>query len=390
MTFTPEELAHRLEKFKTNLTKQDAGWEKAVLMDRLNNYYFTGTLQNGVLVIPREGTAVFYVRRSFERAVEESAFPEITPFKSFRELKLKGGGTLYCDMEKIPLAHFERFTKYFTFDAVKPADAAIAKTMAVKSEAELKLMETCGEIHRSVLEEFIPSVLKEGMSEVELGALVQGEMLRRGHHAVTRTGGFGTELHLGLFCFGESALYFNTFDGPGGVRGLHPAVPMFGNHHIKLKKHSPVFVDIGCNVGGYHTDKTCIYSVGRLPEKALEFHRICVDMQNKAAAMLKPGAMPAEIFRKHTEGVSEEFLMEYNGFGNGKVKFLGHGIGLHIDQYPVIAEGFEEPLEENMVLAVEPKRGIEGLGMVGVENTFVVTPEGGRSITGHGFNVIEV
>jgi Xaa-Pro aminopeptidase len=390
MTFKPEELADRLESFKNNLTKLDADWEKAVLMDRINNYYFTGTLQNGVLVIQRDKDAVFYVRRSFERALEESAFPEIVSFKSFKELKLESGGVLYCDTEKIPLAHFERFTKYFTFGSVRSADLAIARTMAVKSAAELELMEISGEIHRSVLEEYIPSVLKEGMSEVELGALVQSEMLRRGHHAVTRTNGFGTELHLGLFCFGESALYFNTFDGPGGIKGFHPAVPLFGNHNIRLKKHSPVFVDIGCNVGGYHTDKTCIYSIGSLPDEAMEFHSVCVEMQNKAALMLRPGAVPSDIFRKHIEGVSEKFLEEYNGFGAGKVKFLGHGIGLHIDQFPVIAEGFEEQLEENMVIAVEPKRGIAGLGMVGVENTFVVTPEGGRSITGHRFGVIQV
>ena len=70
------------------------------------------------------------------------------------------------------------------------------------------------------------------------------------------------------------------------------------------------------------------------------------------------------------------------GYGKRQVKFLGHGIGLTVDEYPVLAKGFKEPLKENMVFAVEPKKGIEGIGMVGIENTFVVTPEGGRCITG--------
>lgn len=70
------------------------------------------------------------------------------------------------------------------------------------------------------------------------------------------------------------------------------------------------------------------------------------------------------------------------GFGNRHVKFLGHGIGLNIDEYPVLAKGFKEPLKENMVIALEPKKGIEGVGMVGIENTFIVTPEGGRCISG--------
>ena len=49
---------------------------------------------------------------------------------------------------------------------------------------------------------------------------------------------------------------------------------------------------------------------------------------------------------------------------------------------PVIAEGFDEPLQEGMVLAVEPKAGVGGIGMVGIENTFLVTPDGGKCITG--------
>jgi len=64
------------------------------------------------------------------------------------------------------------------------------------------------------------------------------------------------------------------------------------------------------------------------------------------------------------------------------VKFPGHGIGLVIDEVPVIAEKFKDPLEENMTLAIEPKKGIQGVGMVGVENTFIVTKKGGKCITG--------
>ncbi|WP_255297386.1 M24 family metallopeptidase [Anaerophaga thermohalophila] len=72
------------------------------------------------------------------------------------------------------------------------------------------------------------------------------------------------------------------------------------------------------------------------------------------------------------------------------MKFLGHGIGLTVDELPVLAKGFKTPLEENMVFAVEPKKGIDGVGMVGIENTFVVTPAGGRCITGDNPGLIMV
>jgi len=69
---------------------------------------------------------------------------------------------------------------------------------------------------------------------------------------------------------------------------------------------------------------------------------------------------------------------------------LGHGIGLVVDEWPVIAEGFDEPLEQNMALAIEPKKGMPGVGMVGIENTFLVTTQGGRGLTGESPGLIPV
>ena len=76
------------------------------------------------------------------------------------------------------------------------------------------------------------------------------------------------------------------------------------------------------------------------------------------------------------------------GLGRNKVSFVGHGIGLAIDEYPALTKGFDRLLEEGMVLAVEPKMGIPGVGMVGVENTFEVTAKGGKSLTGEKYEII--
>jgi Xaa-Pro aminopeptidase len=115
-----------------------------------------------------------------------------------------------------------------------------------------------------------------------------------------------------------------------------------------------------------------------------------VEIQDTMASMLKPGAIPSEIYRTVMAGLEPAFLTNFMGFGDRRVKFLGHGIGLWIDETPVIAEGFDEPLEEGMVFALEPKKGIPDVGLVGIENTFVVTPQGGRSLTGRSKGLIEV
>ena len=106
--------------------------------------------------------------------------------------------------------------------------------------------------------------------------------------------------------------------------------------------------------------------------------------------MLKPGVAPSDIYNTIMNGLDKEFLQNFMGFGNRKVKFLGHGVGLLIDETPVIADGFDEPLQEGMVFALEPKRGIENIGMVGIENTFIVTAEGGECITGDNPGLIPV
>jgi Xaa-Pro aminopeptidase len=203
-------------------------------------------------------------------------------------------------------------------------------------------------------------------------------------------GSFNAELYLGNICFDESGNYYNSFDGPAGIRGLSPAVPLFGSFQKKLKKNSVVLVDTGCNYEGYHTDKTSIYAYGKIPQQAYDYHKRCVEIQNMVAEMLRPGNIPEEIYLKVMNKVDEEFDINFMGFGPNKVKFLGHGIGLVIDEYPVIAKGFKEPLEKNVVMAIEPKKGIEGFGMVGIENTFVVTENGGVSLTGNNFDIINV
>jgi len=291
--------------------------------------------------------------------------------------------TKVLETEFVPIAMFQRFQKYFPFKNVKPLDMVIAKLRSVKSSYELEIVKQAGEIHKRVLEERVPEILEEGMTEAELATRLFSVMVEEGHQGISRFSMFDTEMVIGHICFGESSIYPTYFNGPGGCYGLSPAVPLLGSRERRLKKGDLVFIDVACGVDGYHTDKTMTYMFGSpLPDEAIENHKKCVDIQNKIASMLKPGAIPANIYRDIMDSLDEKFHQNFMGFGKRKVKFLGHGIGLQVDEMPVIAEGFNEPLKEGMVLALEPKKGIENVGMVGIENTFIVTGQGGKCITG--------
>ncbi len=388
------ELDNRLDRFRLQMDSRHPGWELAIIFSKLNLYYFTGTMQDGMLLIPRNGEACLWVRRSFERAEDESCFLPIRQMRSYRDAAAAMSAipaTVYLETEQVPIALFKRLQKHFPFRDVKAIDQEILQVRSIKSLYELSLMEQAGAIHRRVLEDLAPEILREGMNEAEFTGELYSLMVNEGHHGIVRFGMFESEIILGLIGFGESSIRPTYLDSPGGNAGMSPAVPLLGSRNRRLRNGDLVFVDIGCGFHGYHTDKTMTYVFGRaLPDEVVAVHRRCVEIQNTIVPFLKPGTVPSQIYETVMDGLEPAFLENFMGYGNRNVQFLGHGIGLEIAENPVIAKGFDDPLEEGMVIAIEPKKGIAGIGMVGIENTFIVTPGGGRSITGNHPGLIPV
>jgi len=387
------ELDNRLKAFIKNMTDYDPEWSLAVIMSKVNLFYFTGTLQNGVLLIPRDKPATFFVHRSFERAMLESDFNDIRDITSFRDIPSSFWTTkdAYIETERIPLAHYARLNKYSNFENIKPVDNIILKTRSIKSKLEIDFMRHAGGIQADILENIVPNVLRTGMTETDLASHIQQGFLQQGCHGVCRVRSFGGELYLGQVCFGESALYPNPFNGPGGVRGLSPAAPFFASHERRLKDVDIISADCGATFHGYHTDKTVTYAYGApLSEKAMDAQKRCVQIQLEARDMLKPGVVAEEVYKSIIAKQPQDFLDSFMGIGSSQVKFLGHGVGLEIDEFPVITSKWPDVIEENMVIALEPKFWITGEGMVGTENTFLITPNGGECITGNEDSLIDV
>jgi Xaa-Pro dipeptidase len=388
------ELRERMNRFRHRMGSENPDWELAAIFGRINLYYFTGTMQDGVLLIPRHDEAVFWVRRSYERACIESLFPDIRQMGSFRDAAAGMKAVppvVHLETERVPLALFERFRKYFPVTGAEPLDMQVAMVRAVKSDLELRLMERAGMIHREVLEDRIPEILRVGMSEAEFGTEVYSLMVRMGHQGIVRFGMFETEIVVGQIGFGESSLYPTAFNGPGGCYGMGPGVPVLGSRHRRLRKGDMVFIDNSCGVDGYQTDKTMNYMFGeRLPETTIAIHNECVEIQERMAALLKPGITPSGIYATIMDSLDPGFLQNFMGFGDRKVNFLGHGVGLQVDEMPVIARGFDEPLQEGMTIALEPKKGVPDTGVVGTENTYLVTHRGGKSLTGNNPGLIPV
>lgn len=387
------ELEARLERFRRAMDAAHPGWEMAAVNHKVAMYYFTGTIQEGVLLI-RPQDAVFWVRRSFERACNESHFSDIRPMHSFREAAAFYGSApkvMYVETKKATLDWERMLHKYFAFEELGSFDSVLQDLRMVKSEYELKQMEQSGAIHETVLDIVAPKLIYGGISEAQLAIALYSEMVQRGSHGTARFNQALGEEAVGIASFGKSGLVRTGFDGPGGTDGTCIAVQSIGNAFRKLQPGRLVYLDIPCGFDGYHTDKTVVYYYGDLAKDEQSKHLIeaqqrCLELEQEVVRLMVPGELIENLYLR----TMDKFDNIYgDAFMNGG-KFLGHSIGLVMDEAPAIAKGFKQPLQPGMTFAVEPKIALPGLGMVGTENTYVVTENGARSLTGSSHLLREV
>lgn len=373
-----KELDARLAALRAALAQDDPGWEMAILNHKITMYYFTGTMQEGSLVVTPD-SAVLWVRRDLGRAQAESLFGELRPMKSFRALgeAYPVPKAVYLEKKTATLEWADMVRKYLPFEEIRPVGGMVNALRARKSAYELELMRDAGAIHAEVLQTLAPTLCREGNSEAELGGRIYTELLRRGSMGISRFNQPLGEDIAGLVAFSENSLFTTAFDGPGGTAGTCTAVQGIGSPERKLRKNDLVFLDIPAGREGYHTDKSIVFHMGRLSENP-EGERIraaydyCVALERRIAALLVPGAIPETIYNDVLAELDPQYA---DGFMNGG-KFLGHSIGLMMDEPPVLARGFREPIREGMTFAVEPKIALPGIGLVGTENTYAVRADG--------------
>ena len=384
------ELTQRLNRFKSEMDKAYPDWELCGITGDVNMYYLTGTICDGLLLVRRSGDSVLWVRRSYERSVLESEFGDIRRMSTYRDVAGEVGAlpdTLYLDTAHATMAWCNMLRKYMPFKNILPLDLVMLKTRAVKSEYELAHMMRAGITLDLLLKQELPSFLREGISEAQLSAELFPLFVINGHHGLNRFS--GADAVMGHLSFGESPLYPAVFDGASGSAGLCPAVPVLGSLENTLSDGDLIYVDLGFGIEGYHVDKTLIYSYKRpQPDHVVAAHRHCLELERRAAEMLRPGVKPSEIYAEIMDAVKPEYRSSFMGAPGRPVSFIGHSLGLYVNEWPVIAKGFDDPLEHGMTIALEPKIGIDGVGMVGSENTYLVTDTGGVSITGDASDII--
>ncbi|WP_087064953.1 M24 family metallopeptidase [Intestinibacillus massiliensis] len=379
------ELDNRLAAFRRGMDALDPGWSMALVNHKINMYYLTGTMQDGVLVI-RPDSAILWVRRSYERGRNESLFDDIRPMRSFRTLGEHYGDvpeTIYVETKTATLEWIGLVRKYLPFQEFKSVNRVLEDIRSIKSLYEIGCMRLAGRNHAEALEVVAPSLLREGVSEAELAAEIFEALLRMGSHGISRFNQPLGEDVIGFASFGKAALVTTAFDGPGGTDGTCIAVQTIGSAERKLSRGRLVYLDIPSGIEGYHTDKSTVFYFGRLDEDPdgqliREAYAYCQALESEIASRLVPGAVLEDVYAE----VMDKFDVRYiEGFMNGG-RFLGHSIGLTMDETPVIARGFKTAVQADMTFAIEPKIALPGIGTVGTENTYLITADGAVSLSG--------
>lgn len=396
-----QELVRRQDAVRRHLQAVAPEAGGILVFSRLNIYYLTGTFGQGVLWLPLTGEPVLMLRKGVNRARLESSLKHILPFKSYSELPVLSSDvgspfttTIAAVMAGLTWQLGNLLAAKLKDYTIVPGDHAVALAKMVKSEFELEIMRRCGALHHKCLHDVLPGRIKPGMTEREISHMAWEVFFSEGHMGILRMQAHGEECFLGHVAAGDSGNYPSSFNGPLGLRGEHPGSALMGSADKIWNEGEPLMLDIGFQLEGYHTDKTQAYFAGpdsAIPDDVRKAHDFCVEMQDWVCANAKPGVTPSELYAYCVDQAEQRgFADGFMGLDENKVPFVGHGIGLTIDEFPPVAMGFELPLEKGMTLAIEPKQGVRGVAMVGVENTFEITEDGCRCITGDTYEMVPV
>jgi Xaa-Pro aminopeptidase len=361
---------------------QTKGVDGALFIFPIDVFYFSGTRQNSTLWIPAAGEPVLLVRKSLSRARVESVLTDIRPFPSSKEFPALFGEEVQkigFTFDVAPVQQLNYYSKLLPGREFVDISAVNREVRSVKSAYELEQLRKSGTSLCSIFAQ-VPQFLVAGMRELDLAAEFERRLRLSGNEGYVRMRAFNQELYGGLALSAGAASY-GFFDGAVTGRGLSNASPQGASLQV-IGRNEPVFLDYTGVFNGYITDMTRMFVIGTLDPELQRAFDLSLEIQKHLQGALKPGAICEELFQQAVEiadrgGLGAHFM----GMPGEQAKFVGHGVGLELDEFPVLAQGFKVPLQVGQTIAIEPKFVFPDKGVIGIENTFAVSESGGEKIT---------
>jgi Xaa-Pro aminopeptidase len=376
--FPRSEIHRRIEALQSQMGEMDG----ALLFHAVDMCYFSGTAQDGLVYVPRDGEPVVMIKRSLERAAEESPL-EVRPLRNMRNLKsdlgIPKGAVMGLEMDVLPCSFYFKIDK--ALDNARFVDVAerIKHIRSVKSDFELGLIKESARILEAGFSS-VPDFLKEGMKEVDLISRLEMVMRSMGHQGSLRFRRFNSIVPLGHVMSGPAAACPSFLASPTGGKGTSLIFPQ-GAGFSRIKRNEPVFVDMVGIYNGYIADATRIFSLGRIEPELEEAYQAACQIEEDLARQMSAGKTSRELFLLSEAAGADLGYQDYlGGPPGGKCGFVGHGVGLELDEYPVIGP-LDHELQSNMTIAIEPKIIYPDKGVLGIEDTFLTSSGAAESLT---------
>lgn len=368
---------------------QAAGIDACILSTGVNVFYMTGCIYNGYFYLPAEGEAIHFVKRPEGVTLNNTIYIR-KPEQITEELQVRNAPIpkkILLETDVLPFGECNRLFNTFGISQAINASVLMRKIRSVKSDFELEQIKACARKHEAVYK-LIPSLYKAGMTDVELQIEIERQMRLHGSLGIFRSYGENMDIYMGSLLAGENAEAPSPFDFALGGAGT-VTLPI-GANGTKLIEGQTIMVDMAGNYSPWMTDMTRVFSIGKTLDIAYKAHQVSIDMNNYIMDIAKPGTSCAELYNIAMEMVQKNNLESYFMGTKQQAKFVGHGVGLEINEPPVLTPRSKEVLEPNIVFAFEPKFVIPEVGAVGVENTYVVTADGIEKLTIFEEEIIEL
>lgn len=369
----------KLKKIQQQM--QLSGADACLLCVDVNLYYLTGRIYNGYFYIPAEGKPYFFVKRPAGFSGENVYYirkPEdITDILSAAAMELPE----YLWLETDVLSYNEsiRLEKIFRPARLGDAGKLMRNIRKVKTAEEIEQFRISAQRHVEVYKE-VRECFRMGMTDLQLQYEIEYRMRKMGSLGLFRAYGSNMDVFMGSLLAGKNAEAPSPFDFALGGQGEHSIYPL-GACGVVLEEGMAVMVDMAGNYTPYMTDMTRVFSVGRLADEAYRAHWVSLDIHERVMEMARPGTACADLYREAVDIAEKAGLSDCFMGTQQQAKFIGHGVGLQINELPVLTPRSQEVLEPGMVFALEPKFVIPGTGAVGIENTLLVTDSGVENLT---------
>lgn len=380
-----EELKNRVSLVAT--TMQAKGIDSMLISSNVHLYYFSGRIYAGYALIQSNGEITYYVRRpiGFEN---EPNVTYIRKPEQIAELSSSQPKTIALELDTMTYNEILRLQKVFPNAEMVNASPILREQRSVKSDYEISLLKQCSGRHVAAYSH-IPRMYKVGMSDIELQICIENKLRLEGCLGIFRIAGQSMEIFMGNILAGNNADNASPYDFAVGGHGLDNALPIGANGTIPTHGQT-IMVDMCGNFNGYMTDMTRCYSIGTISELAMLAHNTSIQICHTLAKEAHAGTPAKQLYERALQIATEAGLADYFMGHNQKAGFVGHGVGIEVNEAPVLAPRSKEILQCGNVIAIEPKFIIPGIGAVGIENTYVVRENNLECITNMPEEIIDL